>query len=734
MMSRTATTIHSGGGGTHSTSTRSTAGLLALLMGSAALVGTGAINLHQAPEAHAAATIPTVDCSTDKSFINTGWNGSKVLGDNTDDDNWEVSYNTDPTKGYGWPNGTGSTIALPPSNATWHPAKVGKMSSGWVASPYKNANWISAQFTPIDEGYTNNQAVPAGQDESRADWYYRYQFNLDPAVDPGVVDLSATWFADNSVAGLWVNGHQEITGSTDYASTNYEKGNGTSAHLNKDWKSGLNTIIVQVKSNAITHGAEGFDAQAEPGSLCTTGFQVSKTVKGTDAHGNASPGTKLTYDIVVKNTGQADYTADDPASFTDDLSKVLDDATYNKDVSNGAIVDGNKLSWKGALKRGETKHITYSVTVNTPDKGDMKLDNAVVPGTGGHCTTSADCTTDVPVGGFTVAKTSAEIIKSDGSSASASPTPTPSASPSSATSTSTHRLVAGDAIKYTVTVTNTGKTDYTADWPATFTDDLSKVLDDATYNKDATGGATVSGTTLSWKGALAQGETKVITYSVTVNKPEKGNYSADNTVTPGKGGSCATGKVCATSNPIHAYTVRKSSDKKTVKAGDVIKYTLTVKNTGKGDYTADWPATFTDDLSKVLDDATYNKDATGGATVSGTTLSWKGALAQGETKVITYSVTVNKPEKGDKRLTNVVTPTGPGGSCDTVCTTTATVPPTPAAFPSTPSATLTPGAGINAGDPTGHDGWGPMAGLGAGVIALGLGAAGYGIYRRRHDA
>ena len=380
----------------------------------------------------------------------------------------------------------------------------------------------------------------------------------------------------------------------------------------------------------------------------------------------------------------------------------------------------------------------------------MKLDNAVVPGTGGHCTTSADCTTDVPVGGFTVAKTSAEIIKSDGSSASASPTPTPSASPSSATSTSTHRLVAGDAIKYTVTVTNTGKTDYTADDPASFTDDLSKVLDDATYNKDATGGATVSGTTLSWKGALAQGETKVITYSVTVNKPEKGNYSADNTVTPGKGGSCATGKVCATSNPIHAYTVRKSSDKKTVKAGDVIKYTLTVKNTGKGDYTADWPATFTDDLSKVLDDATYNKDATGGATVSGTTLSWKGALAQGETKVITYSVTVNKPEKGDKRLTNVVTPTGPGGSCDTVCTTTATVPPTPAAFPSTPSATLTPGAGINApltpsatptpgaginaGDPTGHDGWGPMAGLGAGVIALGLGAAGYGIYRRRHDA
>ncbi|MDU2072482.1 MAG: hypothetical protein E7E98_08235 [Cutibacterium avidum] len=298
MMSRTATTIHSGGGGTHSTSTRSTAGLLALLMGSAALVGTGAINLHQAPEAHAAATIPTVDCSTDKSFINTGWNGSKVLGDNTDDDNWEVSYNTDPTKGYGWPNGTGSTIALPPSNATWHPAKVGKM----LSSPYKNANWISAQFTPIDEGYTNNQA--------------------------------------------------------------------------------------------------------EPGSLCTTGFQVSKIVKGTDAHGNASPGTKLTYDIAVTNTGKTDYTADDPASFTDDLSKVLDDATYNKDVSNGATVDGNKLSWKGALAQGETKVITYSVTVNKPEKGNYSADNTVTPGKGGSCATGKVCATSNPIHAYTVRKSS----------------------------------------------------------------------------------------------------------------------------------------------------------------------------------------------------------------------------------------------------------------------------------------------------------------------------------------
>ncbi|BAU86734.1 hypothetical protein SLA_5865 [Streptomyces laurentii] len=45
-----------------------------------------------------------------------------------------------------------------------------------------------------------------------------------------------------------------------------------------------------------------------------------------------------------------------------------------------------------------------------------------------------------------------------------------------------------------MTVTSTGTTAFTAADPASFTDDLSGVLDDATYSNDATGGATVTGT------------------------------------------------------------------------------------------------------------------------------------------------------------------------------------------------------------------------------------------------
>ncbi len=67
-------------------------------------------------------------------------------------------------------------------------------------------------------------------------------------------------------------------------------------------------------------------------------------------------------------------------------------------------------------------------------------------------------------------------------------------------------------VSYTVTVTNTGQTSYTG---ATFTDPLSGVLDDATYNGNA---AATAGTVafaspdLTWTGDLAVGAAAIITY------------------------------------------------------------------------------------------------------------------------------------------------------------------------------------------------------------------------------
>ncbi|MDT0116432.1 hypothetical protein Q9R20_05450 [Microbacterium sp. PRF11] len=377
-------------------------------------------------------------------------------------------------------------------------------------------------------------------------------------------------------------------------------------------------------------------------------FTTSKTVDKEFAR----PGDVVTYTITVKNTGRVPYSEQRPASLTDDLSKVLDDATYNDDASNGAVVSGDTLSWSGALAVDETRTITYSVTVADPDKGDKVLDNVVTPkGDGGTCDPEGECKTSTPVQSYKVEKTSDKSTVSP-----------------------------GDKVTYTITVTNTGKVAYSEKEPASFTDDLSKVTDDATYNNDATNGATVSGNTLSWAGTLAIGETKTIVYSVTVNKPDTGDKVLENAVVLTGPGPTPPPPPIITK--VGTYTVEKAVDKTTAKSGDKVTYTVTVKNTGQTDYTTDEPASFTDDLSKVTDDATYNRDATNGATVDGNTLSWSGALAKGETKTIVYSFTINTPDLGDRVLHNVVTPTGPGGDCGGVCETTTkntTPPPGPLA-------------------------------------------------------
>jgi uncharacterized repeat protein (TIGR01451 family) len=122
-------------------------------------------------------------------------------------------------------------------------------------------------------------------------------------------------------------------------------------------------------------------------------------------------------------------------------------------------------------------------------------------------------------------------------------------------------------------------------------------------------------------------------------------------------------------------TITKTADASSTSPGSVVHYTITVADTGQTPYTG---ATFTDPLSSVLGDAAYNDDASATAgTVSFTspTLTWTGNLAVGGTATITYSVTVNNPDTGDKTMVNTVTSPTAGSNCaagstDSRCTVT----------------------------------------------------------------
>ena len=77
-------------------------------------------------------------------------------------------------------------------------------------------------------------------------------------------------------------------------------------------------------------------------------------------------------------------------------------------------------------------------------------------------------------------------------------------------------------------------------------------------------------------------------------------------------------------------------------------YTITVTDSGQTPYTG---ATFTDPLTGVLANAAYNADASRDRrhrVLRQPDLTWTGNLAVGAAATITYSVTVDDPDTGDR--------------------------------------------------------------------------------------
>ena len=229
----------------------------------------------------------------------------------------------------------------------------------------------------------------------------------------------------------------------------------------------------------------------------------------------------------------------------------------------------------------------------------------------------------------------------------------------------------GSTVSYTITVTDTGPTAYTA---ATITDPLGNVLNDATYDNDAgatSGTVSYASPVLSWTGALAVHASATITYTITVNNPDTGDKHLVNTVTSTtQGSNCPPGGTdpactATVTDLIPALTITKTATVATASPGSAVGYTITVADTGQTSYS---PATVTDGLSGVLGDATYNGDATattgaGSLSYASQVLTWTSALAPGDTATITYSVTVDNPDTGGKSLANAAASADPGSSC-----------------------------------------------------------------------
>ena len=101
-----------------------------------------------------------------------------------------------------------------------------------------------------------------------------------------------------------------------------------------------------------------------------------------------------------------------------------------------------------------------------------------------------------------------------------------------------------------------------------------------------------------------------------------------------------------------ALTIAATTSPATAVPGATVHYTVTITDTGQTPYTG---ITVTDDLTGLLDDASYNGDASASAgtvTFASPDLTWTGTLAPGAATTVTFTVTVNNPDTGDRTLTS----------------------------------------------------------------------------------
>ncbi|WP_159586537.1 DUF6923 family protein [Chelativorans xinjiangense] len=258
------------------------------------------------------------------------------------DANWEVALTTTDVTG------------PPPGGLTYADAVVvDDPPAVYTTSPFGNANWVSHNSTAINPTNDNYDA------------FYRYEFNLDPAVDPSTLDLQMTFFSDNSVIEIWVNGvAQNISsnyGSDPYFYAGFTGANGADGSMNGAWQTGLNTIIVHIKSGP---GATAFMAQIQSTALCQPTLTLQKTVI------NDEGGTATASDFTLSADGPVtiEGAMGDPAvtdasvpagTYTlSESSDVLGYASseYSCSVDGGAAVDGNSLT----LANGESAVCTIT--------------------------------------------------------------------------------------------------------------------------------------------------------------------------------------------------------------------------------------------------------------------------------------------------------------------------------------------------------------------------------------
>ena len=418
-----------------------------------------------------------------------------------------------------------------------------------------------------------------------------------------------------------------------------------------------NTAVVNgVDTNTTSHIVETSIMSVVKSSDPATGTSTQPTLVG--------PNTLITYTLTVTNAGRY------PSSGFQVSDAIPTGTTYNGDAAcNGAAscavqVNAGTITWTLDVPGGTvsnnvvtptTRTLTFSVT--TPTVQSFLIDNtASFPNdhTPGCTTTSCDTNT-----------THHEVVYPVINAVKSS-------DPASGTQANPATVTPNQVITYTIAVTNSGEADATG---VVVHDSVPANTTYVAGSADATGGTNNAGV-ITWTVNVAKGTTVNLTFQAQVPAGATNGQLIDNTAsftnvhTPG-----CEGETCSTDTTHHEVrfpilTLAKSSNPVSgsiVQRGDRIDYTITLANTGLD---ASAPTTITDTLptNVTIVNGSANPAFT---TVNGNVVTWTVTVPAGQTKTLTYGVTVNSDAPQGATLTNVALVNGQcvGNADESACTT-----------------------------------------------------------------
>ncbi len=398
-----------------------------------------------------------------------------------------------------------------------------------------------------------------------------------------------------------------------------------------------NTATVTATNGATTHATDNDNL------LTVTKVDNRGGSSITPSTGTVTPGSTLTYTIVVSNTGPGTVMA---ASVSDPFPSNLTGVSYTSVAAGGATDtnptgSGSTLTDTVTLPSGSS--ITYTVLGTVISTATTSLSNtATVTATNGTSTHATDNDNLLTI---------TKVDNRGGSSI----------------APSTGTVTPGSTLTYTIVVSNTGPGTVTA---ASVSDPFPSNLTGVSYTSVATGGATDtnptgSGSTLTDTVTLPSGAS--ITYTVLGTVSAAANTSLSNTATV----TATNGTTTHATDNDNLLTITKVDNRGgssiapstgTVTPGSTLTYTIVVSNTGPGTVTA---ASVSDPFPSNLTGVSYTSVATGGATDtnptgSGSTLTDTVTLPSGSS--ITYTVLGTVISTATTSLSNTATVTATNGT------------------------------------------------------------------------